>query len=112
MSKKTVPFKMPVREIAPPVAEPAPALAPSEEETGPIAPIAQSGDPDSDGWVRRRSPPAVAAAPAPAAARAPTLDLAAERDFAQTAVLMATVPMLIAWHWQLNAMNRLWRRLG
>jgi hypothetical protein len=111
MSKKTIPFRMPVREIAPPEAEPAPALAPSEDETGPIAPIAQAGDPASDGWVRRRSTPAVAA-PAPAAARAPTLDLAAERDFAEAAALMATAPMLIAWHWQLNAMARFWRRLG
>jgi len=114
MTKKTVTFRMPAREPAPPEAEPAPAFAPPEEPAPPTAPIAEDGGGSaSDLWVEHREAPAAAAAqPSPALEPAVAIDLAAERNLSQAAALMMLTPAVLGWYWQVNAMNRFWRRFA
>ncbi|MGA2044220.1 MAG: hypothetical protein ABSG83_12720 [Roseiarcus sp.] len=103
MSKKTVPFHMPGRDLSPGEIEPAPPTAPLADEGGGSA---------SDQWVERREPPAAPVAASPARAPAVAIDLAAERDLPQAAALMLLTPAMLGWFWQVNAINRFWRRLA
>jgi hypothetical protein len=121
MSKKTVTFKLPVREA--PRSEDEPGRVPSsgEEPTSPLAQLTgreteQTEVSERDQWVRSREAdraPADTVAPSPS--RAPgsvTIDLTAERDFPNVAALMLTIPPMIGWFYLANIMNRYWNRLG
>lgn len=125
MSKKTVVFKMPAKDALRPEDERGQNLSPGEEQTSPISQLAEpeteyesSSEPDQ--WVQRRDARAVAQAPvmlgapllAPVAMKSLTIDLAAERDFAEVAALILIVPPMLGWFWLFNMMNRVWNTFG
>ena len=121
MNKKTVTFKLPVREASPSEDAAGQDHSSGEEPTSPLALLAgRETDPadasEQDQWVRSREAdraPAALAAPSPARApKSATLDLTAERDLPEVAALMLTLPAMLGWFYLANLMNRYWNRLG
>jgi hypothetical protein len=119
MSKKTVTFKLPVREAPRGDGEPGRNHSPGEESTSPLALLAgreteQADVSEQDQWVRsREADQAPAVAPSPARApKSVTIDLTTERDFPEVAALILMAPPMLAWFYLFNTMNRYWNRLG
>ena len=118
MSRKVVPFKMPMagsprregaqHDFAPPPDEPSPAAS----QAANAREFADASEPER--WVRDRQgdfAATVVGAPMPdAAGWSVTFDLAAERNFAQVVALSFALPPVLGWFWAANALER-YRRL-
>jgi hypothetical protein len=113
VSKKVVTFKMPARGVN---RSEGADRSPNEETTSPIGRLADAatgtvGTSDQDQWVRNRAAEQESA-PAPQkrepARTSLTIDLAAERNFAEIVTLALSVPPLLGWFWFFNAMGRYW----
>jgi len=119
MSKKTVTFKLPVREAPGNEGELGTPPSSGEEPTSPLARLAgreieQTDVSEQDQWVRSREAdraPAAMVAPSPAR-ESVTIDLTAERDLPEVAALMLMIPPMLGWFYLFNTMNRYWNRLG
>jgi len=112
MSRKTVTFKMPVRDAAPPDEAQAGSAASGAEETAPASALAiatggDEGASPSDQWVLHSDAHAEETA-APAAAAAPAIDLAAQRELPQAAALMFLIPPMVGWFWLFDATTKYW----
>ena len=124
MSKKTVTFKMPVKD-APRSEDEGRQLSIGEAQTSSTAEFANSAAEDAgaaepDQWVRRRdaravddAPPSVVAPSLPLAeANSVTIDLTAERDLREVAALTLIVPSVLGWFWLFNATLKYWNNFG
>jgi hypothetical protein len=94
MSRKTIVFKTP---------------RPADAQGGGSDAPAGADDPAAAGWVlaRQESEPSAAAPPSPSAM---SIDLAAERSFAEAATLGLALPAMLGWFWFNNALDR-YRRM-
>ena len=122
MTKKTVTFKMPVKNAERVDIGSTEGASLSEGQDSPTVLFSHGGSKyseatsESDQWVRRRNkdnaPVEVAASSFTLTTNGVTIDLAAERSFQQIAALTFMVPPMLSWFWLLNAANRYWNRLS
>ena len=115
MSRKTIIFKIPGVEAK--RGAQAPADEAAQRPLGADAEaVGTAEDAESDRWIQARDSPALAAfapaAPERAASVEPgaTLDLRADRTFAEVVALSLTLPLALGWFWAVNAFDR-YRRL-
>ena len=117
MSRKKIVIKMPIADQADAGGRSPEAMAGSHAEVLAAPSALQSGDAETDRWIRaedvvplpdnssaRSAPPA----PRPYAAlpRDSTIDLAADRTFMQVLALSFFLPSVLGWFWAANAVKR------
>ena len=109
MSKKTVTFRMPIKEAPPRDRTPAVIEAGAGPTDLVVVPVAAAyvEAPEGDEWVRSRGGRELTAP-----GRSVMIDLTAERDFRDVAALSLFMPAMLGWFWLFNTMNKSWNSLG